>query len=544
MNNLPVNPIVQENLLGSVSESRPASVKIRIESEAMSSGKARIGKNILLVQNQNHLLFGTLSAVFMTPEGPAGSVELSATVDLFSGVVGSGVAEPPMVASKIYLCPPEIVKYIIENEQGDKQAVTFNMGRLPHNPQTLLRFTPERLFGRHLAIIGTSGSGKSWSTARLLEECSRYNSKAILLDATGEYHTLQDGVRHVYIGEDPSNPSYADAVTLPYYHLNQSDLFGIFQPRGQSQAAKLRSAIESLKLAKLAPHLAPDGTIIKAHKSKMDFQNESRRFLKKLEDPRAMFDIGSLIYQIRHECIDSQRSPTEPYYWGGHNSVDYSYCVPLINRIQDILQSPSLAPIFAPGKTRSLFDEMTLFLRDDRYKILRINLKYLSFAYSAREIVANAIGRHLMDMARFGAFKRMPLLILIDEAHQFLNNTLVSEEESFPLDSYALIAKEGRKYAINIVLATQRPRDIPEEVLSQMGTLVVHRLINDNDRKIVERASGEMDSASAASIPVLGSGEAILLGVDFPVPLSIKMEPPLQKPDSEGPNYQKQWCFK
>jgi DNA helicase HerA-like ATPase len=146
-----------------------------------------------------------------------------------------------------------------------------------------------------------------------------------------------------------------------------------------------------------------------------------------------------------------------------------------------------------------------------------------------------------MEAARTGAFKAHPLVVFIDEAHQFLNNSLPSSGTIFPLDSFALIAKEGRKYALTVALATQRPRDIPEDVLSQMGTLLIHRLINDNDRKIIERASGEMDSASAASIPILASGQGILVGVDFPVPLSIKMAPPGAPPDSSGADYQTFW---
>lgn len=77
---------------------------------------------------------------------------------------------------------------------------------------------------------------------------------------------------------------------------------------------------------------------------------------------------------------------------------------------------------------------------------------------------------------------------------------------------------KGRKYGLNICLATQRPRDISEGVLSQMGTLIVQRLTNEQDRQVVERACGEIDRAASAFLPNLCPGEAAIIGVDFPIP--------------------------
>jgi hypothetical protein len=330
-------------------------------------------------------------------------------------------------------------------------------------------------------------------------------------------------------------------VSIPYFELNASDLFAIFQPKGQSQAAKLRSAMDSLRIARLEPSLAIDGTIHKSHRSKVEFLEIAREYASELEDPRALFDIRHLCSQIRHECVDAQQSPVEPLYWGGHSAIDYGYCVPLINRIQDIISLPSLSPIFDPREQSSLFDEIVRFLQDPSISILRISLQYLSFSHNAREIVANAIGRYLMDAARLSIFRSKPLLVVVDEAHQFLQNILLTEDQSYPLDSFGLIAKEGRKYSLNICLVTQRPRDIPEDLLSQMGTMLVHRLINQQDLSIVERAAGGAHARLAASLPTLRTGEAVVLGVDFPLPVKLKILQPSEPPDSQGPDYQTHW---
>jgi len=140
-------------------------------------------------------------------------------------------------------------------------------------------------------------------------------------------------------------------------------------------------------------------------------------------------------------------------------------------------------------------------------------------------------------------FQSCPLVVIVDEAHNFLGRSFGSEDSLARLDSFELIAKEGRKYGLNLCLATQRPRDITEGVLSQMGTLIVHRLTNDRDREVVERACGEIDRSASAFLPNLEPGEATVVGVDFPIPLTIQIHEPSVRPDSKGAQFQEHWAI-
>lgn len=176
--------------------------------------------------------------------------------------------------------------------------------------------------------------------------------------------------------------------------------------------------------------------------------------------------------------------------------------------------------------------------------MLRISLRYLPSSLNAPELVANAIGRFLLATAKTGKFLKQPVILFVDEAHQFLNKVLGDENQPYPLDSFELMAKEGRKHSLNPCLSTQRPRDIPEGILSQMGTLIVHRLINDRDREVVERASGDIDRSAAAFLPTLVPGEAVVIGSDFAIPLVISVSQPLAKPVSKGPDFQGSWQLK
>lgn len=103
-----------------------------------------------------------------------------------------------------------------------------------------------------------------------------------------------------------------------------------------------------------------------------------------------------------------------------------------------------------------------------------------------------------------------------------------------PFDS---IAKEFRKYGLFLTIATQMPRDIPVGTLSQVGTFIVHRLINHFDKESVANASSSANRNALDFIPVLGAGEAILMGLDFSMPVMLKINRPETKPDSVTPQF-------
>ena len=130
------------------------------------------------------------------------------------------------------------------------------------------------------------------------------------------------------------------------------------------------------------------------------------------------------------------------------------------------------------------------------------------------------------------------MVIFVDEAHQFLNKNIRDEYfDAKPLDAFEQISKEARKYGLFICIATQMPRDIPLGTLSQMGTFIVHRLINEQDKKAVESAASAANRNILSFLPILGEGEAVIVGVDYPMPLTVKIKEPNRKPDSNTPQF-------
>jgi hypothetical protein len=526
-------------------------------------GKGEVGE-FVLIEGQINLLLGRVIEIHL-PESERRSVDTSrskvmdldavGTIQLLGSVamdslrVTAGVESYPRLGDRVYAAPHNFVAdlpSLMEPEGSPDSKVLLRLGSIDVALESAVSIRPEKLFGRHCAILGTTGGGKSWTTARIIEECLKFNSKIILLDATGEYRDFTGPfVVHAHLGTPVNTAATSHARSLPSTCFVESDFIALFEPAGKVQGPKMRAAIRSLRLAKLCPGVATNGVVKKVDqlKAAVIAAEQQVGVAAKLDDPRQEFDVSKLIAQIEQECVypdgfGASKGAKDTTKWGG-DSGEVSYCLSLMSRISAVLTSPSFACVFKspePALTQAIGD----FIVNEQ-RLLRICLSGIAYEFKAREIVANVIGRHLLNMARNNAFKASPVVVFVDEAHNFLGRQIGGEDAVAKLDAFELIAKEGRKFGLNICLTTQRPRDITEEVLSQMGTLVVHRLTNDRDREVVERACGEIDRSASSFLPNLKPGEAAIIGADFPIPLTIQIFPPVAQPKSDGPNYQKCW---
>jgi DNA helicase HerA-like ATPase len=565
MGSLPTHPFDSDRAIGTVIEIGPTYVKANLPRASTATGEwihgYRIGNGevgeFVFIESTVDAILGRITSVRL-PERerltvepgvgaskeshPVGNIQLLSTVSLSSGNVVGGISQYPRIGSRVYSADPDLIRWIAEESSpshcgGDEIKIKIDLARLTVSDNVSVGFSPERLFGRHCAVLGATGGGKSWTLARLIEQAAKFKSKLILFDATGEYYRLDTKCRHVYIGAGTPAPPSATEVTLPYSEMTEVDLFAFFKPSGQAQGPKLRLAIKSLKFTRI---VGAGGCYIKAGQPRGPFEDQYRAHIAEIDQPKATLNIRHLARQVNEECVwlTDRKDPDK---WGDYNENEKGYCSGLITRITDIVKSSDLSCVFDPGGKPSLLQTLADFLDDPKHSVLRVSLRHIPFGHDTRDIVMNAVGRHVLQMAREGLFRSKPVILFIDEAHQFLSKTIGDEFNRYPLDSFELIAKEGRKYGLTLCLATQRPRDIPDAVLSQMGTLVVHRLINDRDRETVERASGDLDRSAAAFLPTLAPGEAAIIGVDFPIPLTVLIAPPAAEPDSQGPNYQVHW---
>jgi hypothetical protein len=527
--------------LGIVTEIRGSLIIVAIQPAIASS--IQIGE-LLIAPGVTMTIVGEVLSLQRSQHTHA-HVKLIASIDTATQAVCPGARELPGVGAHVQRPPASVVQAILEDRRSLQaevaEGVRLDLAQAQRYQGVDLAFSPERLIGRHLAVVGSSGGGKSCTVARLVEQCAVNRSKLILLDLTGEYETLQGPVFHVHLGKSHRDEILSAPTCLPFYELTEADLVAILEPDNTLQLSKMQAAMRSLKLLHLEAKLGTDGVFPKAHKEKRLYDQALDDYKHELQVPENLFDIYKLALQIELECVDVYRSQTETGFWGGINHQELAACSGLIHRTEEILTRGDLGAIFLPHTAPSLITTIETFLADESISVLRISFEFLPSIHHVREISANAIGRRLLDMGRQRVFMTQPLLLLVDEAHQVLHPTVSQFVRDFPLDAYHVIAKEGRKYGLSLCVATQRPGDIPEDILSQMGTFIVHRLVGSTDRAIVERATGACDKEMLEDLPSLTPGEAILVGSAFSRPLRVRIKMPVHPPYSHGPNYQSLW---
>ncbi|MBN8223676.1 MAG: DUF853 family protein [Xanthomonadales bacterium] len=564
MSRLAIAPFDQSRYVGTVCQVRPRSVEVNLPLASTPAGSHFAGFSVpggqvgefVVIEGEDHAVLGRIIEVRLPERDrlsveptseqassphPLGVIQLLTAMDLETGTSLRGVPIHPRIGQHVFSAHPHLIKQAVE---GDNHSETskVHLAVFPHAQNTSVSITPAHIFGRHCAVLGTTGGGKSWTLAHLVEEIDRLGGKAILFDATGEYQGQGESIDHVHLGglrEVPTDPR--KFVSFPYSQFSETDLFAMFRPSASAQVPKLREALRSLKLAHLSPSISVDGLVRKADQSKVAFETALLQHGSVLTEIGADFNINLLAKQIEEECVwlTSNRGPRM---WGGANANELGFCTTLISRISSDVASAHLACVFQPHRLdEPLTTSIDRFLGDPTIRVLRVSMEYLPFEHNTRELVANAVGRYLLRLARQGRFSPNPLVVLLDEAHQFLDKNIGDEFSKTPLDAFGLIAKEGRKYSLTCVLATQRPRDIPEDVLSQMGMFIVHRLINERDRNVVEKACGNLDSSAASFLPTLGQGEAIVVGVDSPIPLPVLVRAPKWPPQSRGADYDRLW---
>lgn len=565
MTNQKINSFKHEYFLGYINQVLPQFVKVHFPSSVLLNGFTHFGKefngglvgNFVVIEGDKYGFLGRITELSL-PESerlslnekafqtsdfhPTGKIEILLSFDLYNPFdVKKGLTAYPNIGAKVFVSSGELVQQYMSRfgVRSGEVANTTEIGSLVSSPDTKVKINLQSIFGRHCAIVGTTGGGKSYTVSKLVESLIATGNKAILIDATGEYRGSYDKTKSVDIGNGEN--------IFHYSQLTIDDMFFLLKPSPRTQTPKLMEAIRSLKMVKIAGEAIQiehkgeaipieDGLLKKNGKPKKPYDVFYYRNISAIENGMADFDFMKLSHQLNAECVYDNGTT-----WGGVAPNDVSYCVSLISRVTNLVNTPELNQIFGfqQDKTENdLTDILNQFISIENTdnKLLRLNLENVKYDFQVRETLVNAIGKFLLAKARSGSFKNSPIVVFIDEAHQFLNKSIKDEYfDSKPLDAFDSIAKECRKHGLFLCIATQMPRDIPQGTLSQMGTFIAHRLINHFDKEAVSNACSTANKNTLDFLPILGEGEAILTGVDFPMPIIMKFDEPDIKPDSSTP---------
>ena len=454
------------------------------------------------------------------------------------------IKDYPNVGSKVYIAREEAVNaYLQQIEVKKYNLKTKDFSHLVNNINSPVNISFQTLFGRHAAVVGTTGSGKSWTTTNLLENMVNGNQNVILLDATGEYRKIAEG-----LGDKAKIIKLGTSHHINYKKLSLDDLFYLVKPSPNSQAPKLKEAIKTLKLLNCAEQELKDLNQIETHTNgyklvnlagfkREPFLQIKNRHANHISLDNLDFDIRALAEQVEKECVYESGFSGNKDKFGDKDDRSLGFCATLVTRIKSFATDSVYSKIFnfeGNNDSEEVFQVINEF-KDHPSHLLYINLSELPFTFNTREVVANALAKRLLNLARNNKFKENPLLFMVDEAHQFLNKSVSNDYEDFKLEAFDHIAKEGRKYGLFLCITTQLPRDLPTGTLSQIGTFIVHRLINQRDKEIINNSLPSSNRETVNYLSELGQGEIILSSSEIKQPLILKVIEPGVLPDSETP---------
>lgn len=568
--------------LGSVQDVSGTTIKIAMVNDSLSgltyvNGEGykigQIGSFVKIPIGYN-FLFGIITQVGASaaPENDQPYGNRWITVQLVgeghrSGEFQRGISQYPTISDEVHLVSEVDLKRIYG--QPDKPYFV-NIGHIAGAESIPALVDVNRLITRHSAVVGTTGSGKSTTVASLLNALSdseKYPSSRILVfDIHGEYgQALKDRANIFKINADKSEGSQEKELVIPFWALNFEELcdisFGKFAAEKDQnvileriQQAKLKSLEKHPKTGIDIDNLSIDSPIpFSLNHLWYDLYTETLGKFYPDKDGTIMENLAFETDENGDKILGDPVRGIPPIFKKINTSkangdrVQYLPETPLNNSQQlhslgSKLRIPRYDFIFKPGDWSPKKDG---FIEKDLDSLIKgwigsdkpITILDLS---GVPITILNTIIGVLLRIVYEGLFwarnlsqggKERPLLLVMEEAHNYLNF------EGSALSIVQKIVKEGRKYGIGSMIVSQRPSEINSTILSQCGTFFALRLANSTDRAHITSAVTDNLEGLTSMLPILKTGEAIILGESVKLPMRslIKAPPKDKRPDSQDP---------
>lgn len=564
-------------LLGHVGAVSGAMISIR-QFQGIASGIAIIGGrsyrvgqvgSFVRIPQGYHDLYGIISDVgaTATPEAlkdVAARGDRWLTVQLVGEVVDAsferGVSQYPSINDEVHL----VTETDLEKVYGRSEVGQVTVGRLAAAESIPVRIDLDKLLTRHSAVLGSTGSGKSTTVASLLRSISAGqrdekafpSARILLLDVHGEYGKALSDVAKTF----RVNPTQGEAqLFIPYWAMEIGVVLHFLMGKIEEKAlSPILDKILEMKLAAAATAKLP-GVDPNSLTSESPIPFSLKQLWYDLIDP----EIKTWNEQARTTSAlitagdaETLRKPDYPLPGAGSSAPFMNNAGVLsIKRQLTLLRSRLLDRqydfMLHPGDWEPKLDGS---VKNDLPQLLEgwighdkpitiLDLSGIPSTVMTRLVggILNIIyqglfwGRELPEGGR-----QRPQLIVMEEAHRYLGKN----GDSPAREMVQRIVKEGRKFGVGAMIISQRPSEIDDTILSQCGTFFALRLSNATDRSTVQAALPDNLSGVVDSLPVLRTGEAIVIGeaAHLPVRCRVTLPKDSERPESGDPPVASAWA--
>lgn len=421
------------------------------------------------------------------------------------------------------------IRRIFEENTPEESRLRFAV--LASNPSVSVPVDGDKFFGKHIAIVGSTGSGKSHSVATIIQRAvsgksgsykGLNNSHIVIFDIHSEYGAAFPEANLVDIAN----------LRLPYWLLNSEELQELFIDT-EANDHNQRNVFKEAVVASKRKHF--NGT--EAQKDRINL------------DSPVMFDIHEVLNYAKEkdtEMVPGQRG-------GQKGGPLFGKLTNFVSRLENKLDDRRLDFLLGEEAERMTFEgvlKQLIGYGENRSNVTILDLSGVPF--DVLSITVSLISRVLFEYGYY--YKRMraeqtgnanaindvPLLLVYEEAHKYVPND-GSTKYRASRESIERIAKEGRKYGVALLLASQRPSEISETIFSQCNNFLALRLTNPKDQSYVKRLLPDAMGGMVDRLPMLRAGESLLIGDATAIPAIVRIDMCNPAPASSDTPYWECW---
>lgn len=460
--------------------------------ERRSAGKdqpIRVG-DLVRMHTAGAEVYGVIASLdARTPgAGLMAEIDLMGQIPVTAGGTGRfqlGVSAHPGLGDQILTTTAEDAARVYSRPE----ATSIRIGSLYQDAGLPAHVATDELLGKHFAVLGTTGSGKSCTVTLILRQVLEANPAAhiLLLDPHNEYSQAFADRAEVI---SPAN------LQLPLWLLNFEEAVEVLVSKEgsdrQAQITILKEAILDVRRS-----YAKDG--------------EDTRYIT--VDTPSPYRLSELLRTLNN-AMGKLDKP--------ENSIPY---LRLIGRLESLSNDRRFAFMFSGVMVRDTLAEILsrMFRIPVRGKPITI-FDLSAVPSEIVDVVVSVLCRMMFDFALWSEKEQLvPLLLVCEEAHRYAPER---DELGFGPTKRAIarIAKEGRKYGVAVGLVSQRPSELATSIVSQCGTIFALRMSNEQDQSFVQRVLPEGAQGLLSALPTLRPQEAVVVGVATSVPMRITFD--------------------
>lgn len=448
---------------------------------------------------------------------------------------------PEIEADCFPLSGENLTNFMKSISSVDSYDVPLSLGKYSIDEQAEAFLDGNRFFQRHAVIVGSTGSGKSWCVAKLIEQIAKLPmANCILFDIHGEYSGkdfVADGIQHLRIATpaDLGKKGCLDEniLMLPYWLLTYEEMLAMLLDRSDSNAPNQAMIFSKTVFSEKERFLKDNGHDAFSGQITIDSPV-----------PYKLDNVLEELTDLDNKMVPGARAGSEKQ--GAFNGKLTRF----IQRLEAKRQDKRLGFMFQISDEELEFDWLgklcCRLMNGSNTNDKNAGIKIIDFSEVPSDIlplIIGLVGRLIFSIQQWAEIgNRHPIALLCDEAHLYIPERITQDSMSeLGLKNFERIAKEGRKYGVSLIVISQRPSEVNRTVLSQCNNFISLRLSNAEDQSVIKRLLPDNLVGLTDILPVLDVGEALVVGDASLLPTRIHIDKPTLRPQSATIKFWEEW---